>query len=115
VNDVEAALVWYPRLFEAMGWGDTARRIDHGACVDLVTERWDARVFPRIAWSLESGGIEPPTSWGGCTGEATYDDPDSFADARRRLESLGLQIRGSPIFVAATDPFGHEWYVGLKA
>jgi hypothetical protein len=115
VSDVKAALAWYPSLFSALGWGDRARQVEHGACVDLVTNRWDARLFPRTAWSLDSVGIERPTEWDGSTGEVSCDDPDSFEETRRRLEGIGLMARAaSETFLALTDPFGHEWYVGLN-
>ena len=111
VSDINKARVWYPSFFCALNWCDDAREMDHGACIDLVTNQWDARLFPATPWPFDNIGVQSPMSWKGCTGEVICSDSKQLEETRRRLESIGLSLRGSDTFLAVTDPFGHEWYV----
>lgn len=114
VSNLEDAIVWYPSLFRALGWGAAARKIAHGYCVDLATRSWQVRLFQAIPWPFHEMGVQAPSDWNGTTGEVNYGDFESFDGARRNLESLGLYVRGSEDLLALTDPFGHEWYVGFN-
>lgn len=92
VADVVAARAWYPPFLAAMGLGELTAVHTHGACVDLVTERWSVRLVPLPSWVK------------GHTGEVIVDEPETLTQA---LEAAGATVRGPNV----TDLFGHVWYV----